>query len=59
MGKNARHFLLYLLVGLMLLTACGNSSSTQLKECLDLGQKYLTEMNYEEAIIAYNNSPLF
>ncbi len=39
-----------------LLAACGNSQSTQLKECLDLGQKYMTEMNYEEAIIAYNKA---
>ena len=39
-----------------MLTACGSSSNAQLKECLDLGQKYMTEMNYEEAIIAYNKA---
>ena len=46
----------FLLILFVLLTACGNSSNAQLKECFDLGQKYLAEMNYEEAIIAYNKA---
>ena len=45
-----------LIVLSLLLAACDNSQSARLKECLDLGQKYMTEMNYEEAIIAYNKA---
>ena len=54
MNKSTRPILLLLLI--LLLCACGNSQSARLKECLDLGQKYMTEMNYEEAIIAYNKA---
>ena len=56
MKRNIKAFVLIITVGLIALTSCGNSSNAQLKECLDLGQKYMTEMNYEEAIIAYNKA---
>ncbi len=54
MIKATKPILLLLLI--LILAACGKSSNAQLKECLDLGQKYMTEMNYEEAIIAYNKA---
>ena len=41
-----------LLVGINL----GNSSAGRLKEQLELGQKYLEEMKYEEAVVAFNNA---
>lgn len=41
-----------LLVGINL----GNSSAGRLREQLELGQKYLEEMKYEEAVVAFNNA---
>lgn len=35
------------------LAACGKSVEKQILEQLNLGQKYLTEMNYEQAIVAF------
>ena len=37
---------------LALLTAC-KSKAERVQEQLDLGQKYLTELNYTEAILAF------
>ena len=34
-------------------SACGRSINQQIKEQLELGQKYLAELNYEEAVIAF------
>lgn len=36
------------------LAACGKSVEAQIAEQLELGQKYLAELNYEEAIVAFN-----
>ncbi len=58
MNKNVHNIgslIIILTVG-FLLGSCGNISNVQLQKCLDLGQKYMTEMNYEEAIIAYNKA---
>ena len=38
---------------ILLLTACGQSQETQWQEQYDLGVRYLSEGNYEEAIIAF------
>lgn len=43
-----------LAITLLLLTACGKSTEQQIVEQLELGQKYLAEMNYEQAIVAFN-----
>lgn len=37
---------------LLAVTACGNSIERQIAKQLELGEKYLTELNYEEAIVA-------
>ncbi len=41
-----------LLVGISI----SNSSAGRLREQLELGQKYLEEMKYEEAVVAFNNA---
>ena len=41
-----------LLFGLLILTACGNKAPTW-QEQYDLGVRYLTEGNYQEAILAF------
>ena len=38
----------------MLLAGCGKSVEKQIAEQLELGNKYLTEANYEQAIVAFN-----
>ena len=38
----------------VMLIGCGKSTEQQITEQLSLGQKYLEEANYEEAIIAFN-----
>jgi len=46
--------MLFLTVTMVLtLIACGKSVQQQVAEQLELGQRYLTEMNYEEAIVAF------
>ena len=42
-----------LLAVLLLLTACGQTAEAAWQEQYDLGMKYLSEGNYEEAIIAF------
>lgn len=37
----------------LLMAACQKSVGQQIAEQLELGQRYLTEMNYEEAVIAF------
>ena len=36
------------------ITGCGKSVDKQIAEQLDLGNKYLTEADYEQAIVAFN-----
>lgn len=38
----------------VLLAGCGKSIEKQIAEQLELGNKYLTEANYEQAIVAFN-----
>ena len=38
---------------MILLTACGQNAKTKWQEQYDLGVRYLSEGNYEEAIIAF------
>ena len=51
-----------LIIGLMavlysfMLCACSKPIEVQIQEQLDLGQKYLTEMNYEQAVIAFTKA---
>ena len=51
--RNFRSFILAPLVIGLLLTACGESIEAQWQEQYDLGVRYLSEGNYEEAIIAF------
>ena len=44
---------LILLVVLLCLSACGQSAESTWQEQYDLGVRYLSEGNYEEAIIAF------
>lgn len=39
---------------LLLLVGCGKNVGQQIAEQLELGNKYLTEANYEQAIVAFN-----
>lgn len=41
---------------ILLLVGCGKSVAEQIQEQLDLGNKYLEELNYEEAIIAFTKA---
>ena len=50
--KNMITFLSLLLMTIVLL-ACGKSTEEQIAEQLELGQRYLAEMNYEEAVVAF------
>ncbi len=38
------------------ITIYNNSDAVKLKKQLDFGQKYLAEMNYEEAVVAFNQA---
>ena len=53
--KNSRTALVALLV-MVFLTGCAKSTAAQLKEQLELGQNYLLEMNYEEAVVAFSKA---
>ena len=48
--------IVYAVLLVMFLAACGKSAETLLQEQLDLGYRYLSEMNYEQAIIAFNKA---
>ena len=50
---NFRSFIFAPLVICLLLTACGESIEAQWQEQYDLGVRYLSDGNYEEAIIAF------
>lgn len=43
-----------ILTAIVLATGCQESGSASLTEQLELGQRYLAEANYEEAIVAFN-----
>ena len=43
-----------MLVVLLWLTACGKSTEKLIAEQLELGNKYLTDGDYEQAIVAFN-----
>ena len=43
-----------ILLMFVMLIGCGKSTEQQITEQISLGQKYLEEANYEEAIIAFN-----
>ena len=51
MNSRIKFFGILLLA--VFLLACGKSTEEQIAEQLELGQKYLAEMNYEEAVVAF------
>ena len=52
--KQVVSVLAAMLVVFGLLTGCGKSVEKQIAEQLELGNKYLTESDYEQAIVAFN-----
>lgn len=52
--KLPQFYILLLAMLLFTITGCSKSVEQQIKEQLDLGQKYLLEQKYEEAVIAFN-----
>ena len=52
-NKIAKIVLLLLIMALFL-NGCRRNVQVQISEQLELGEKYLTEGNYEEAIVAFN-----
>ena len=45
---------IFILLMFAMLVGCGKSTEQQIEEQMSLGQKYLEEANYEEAIVAFN-----
>ena len=45
-----------LIIVLSLLAGCGKSIEKQIAEQLELGNKYLTEADYEQAIVAFDKA---
>ncbi len=43
-------------ISIILISACSKPIEVQIQEQLDLGNKYLTEMNYEQAVIAFTKA---
>ena len=52
--KKIQRIGIVLIIVLGLLTGCGKSVEKQIAEQLELGNKYLTEADYEQAIVAFN-----
>ena len=52
--KRMRKLVLIFLLMTACLAGCGKSVEKQIAEQLELGEKYLTENNYEQAIVAFN-----
>ena len=50
--KKLIYFCIYLCL-LSMLVSCGKSTEQKIQEQLELGQKYLLEQKYEEAVIAF------
>ena len=53
--KNPLRLLAAVLLAVALLTAC-SSKAEKVREKLDLGQKYLTEQNYTEAVASFTEA---
>ena len=53
-GKRGFLVLAVMFVVFGLLTGCGKSVEKQIAEQLEVGNKYLTESDYEQAIVAFN-----
>lgn len=47
---------LFMAIVVSLHTACGKSKEMNFQDYLDLGQKYLTESNYEQAIVTFTKA---
>lgn len=54
MNKQIKIQFMIMLFYLIMVAGCGKSVEQQIIEQLELGQKYLTEQNYEEAVVAFN-----
>ena len=54
MNRLRRMGSITLLVAALLVAGCGKSVEKQIAEQLELGNKYLTEASYEQAIVAFN-----
>ena len=54
-AKNGLFCLLLMLVALAVLTACGSKAATAADK-IELGQKYLTELNYTEAVASFTEA---
>ena len=52
---KCRSLLAGLLLAVLLLTACASSAAKAAKK-IELGQKYLTEMNYTEAVASFTEA---
>ena len=51
---NVKKYILFIVTLCLLLTGCSKLSEVRIQKQLDLGNKYLTEMNYEKAVIAFS-----
>ena len=54
--KRVLRFAAFLLLAAMLLTSCASAGKSTTVSQLQLGQKYLSEMNYSEAIAAFTEA---
>ena len=54
--KRVLRFAAFLLFAAMLLTSCASAGRSTTVSQLQLGQKYLSEMNYSEAIAAFTEA---
>ena len=54
--KRCMHIVQAIFVVALVLTSCGQSAEAQWQEQYDLGVRYLSEGNYEEAIIAFTTA---
>lgn len=54
-AKSGLFCLLLMLVALAVLTACGSKAATAVDK-IELGQKYLTELNYTEAVASFTEA---
>jgi len=51
-----RKCIVTLIIAVLFLVSCGRSLDVRIREQLDLGQKYLTELNYEQAVLAFTKA---
>ena len=52
-GQRKAAWTYFCVIAMLLLCACGKKSGTGWQEQYDLGVRYLSEGNYEEAVIAF------